>query len=156
MIIKLSNNKTDTQILVDYLKAVDEDFVMPLSSKVDLLELAQKTLEYGYAYIALENGNVVALVTFYCNDKANAKAFLPILSVKKEFRGKGYARKLVNIVIDVSRLHEMQMVCVDSINPVAIGLYKSVGFKTIRVDESHGIRKEYLQLTIPAIGNTSC
>ena len=151
MIIQLNNNEKDIHILVNYLKDVDQDFGTPLSSKTNLEELAQKTLAYGHAYIVQENNNVVALVTFYCNDKINLKAFLPILSVKKECRGKGYARQLVNIVITESRLHGMHTVCVDSVNPVAIGLYKSVGFETINVEQQSGIVKEYLQLVIPAI-----
>lgn len=151
MIVRLNNNEKDVKILVNYLKDVDQDFGTPLSSKTNLSELAQKTLAYGHAYIVQENNNVVALVTFYCNDKVNAKAYLPILSVKEECRGKGYARKLVSIVITESSHHGMHTVCVDSVNPVAIGLYKSVGFETIKVEEHYGTLKEYLQLAIPAI-----
>lgn len=151
MIIELNNNETDIRILIDYLKDVDQDFEMPLSSKVNLSEFARKTLAYGHAFIVREDNRSIALVTCYCNDKVNAKAFLPILSVKKEWRGKGYARQLVNIVINVSRLYGMQTVCVDSVNPIAISLYKSIGFRTVDVDESHGTRKEYLQLAIPKV-----
>lgn len=151
MIIKLSNNEADIQMLIDYLREVDHDFGTPLSSKVNLPEFAQKTLAYGHAFIAQEGGESVALVTLYCNDKVNAKAFLPILSVKDKFRGKGYARQLVNIVLNVSRLYEMHTVNVDSVNPIAIALYKSVGFKTVEVEKSHGIKKEFLQMTIPAV-----
>lgn len=151
MIVRLNNNEKDVQILVNYLKDVDQDFGTPLSLKANLSNLAQKTLAYGHAYIVQENNNVVALVTFYCNDKVNAKAFLQILSVKEVCRGKGYARELVNLVITESRRHGMQTVCVDSVNPVAIGLYKSVGFETIKVEQQYGTMKEYLQLKITAI-----
>ena len=151
MIIKLSNNETDIQILFDYLKDVDRDFEIPLSSKVNLYEFARKTLANGHAFMARENDKFVALVTLYCNDKVTVKAFLPILSVKECYRGKGYARQLVNIVINMSRLYEMKTVNVDSVNPIAISLYKNVGFKSVEVDEVHGLRKEYLQLTIPKI-----
>lgn len=156
MIVRLNNNEKDVQILVDYLKDVDQDFGTPLSSKANLSELAQKTLAYGHAYIVQENKNVVALVTFYCNDRVNATAFLSILSVKEECRGKGYARKLVNIVITESRNSGMRLICVDSVNPVAISLYKSVGFDTIMIDELHGKRKEFLQLIIPPRENSIC
>lgn len=151
MIIKLSNNETDIQILFDYLKDVDRDFETPLSSKVNLSEFARKTLANGHAFMAREDDKFVALVTMYCNDKVTVKAFLPILSVKECYRGKGYARQLVNIVINLSRLYEMKTVNVDSVNPTAISLYKSVGFKSVEVEEVHGLRKEYLQLTIPKI-----
>lgn len=151
MIIKLSNNDTDIQILTDYLEDVDSDFEIPLSSKVNLFEFASKALAYGHVFIAREDDLYVALVTMYCNDKINAKAFLPILSVKESHRGKGIARQLVSIVINVARLYEMETLCVDSVNPIAIGLYKSIGFKTIDVDESHGLRKEFLQLPISTI-----
>lgn len=151
MIIKLSNNETDIQILFDYLKDVDRDFEIPLSSMVNLSEFARKTLANGHAFMAREDDKFVALVTLYCNDKVTVKAFIPILSVKECYRGKGYARQLVNIVINLSRLYEMKTVNVDSVNPIAISLYKNVGFKSVEVDEVHGLRKEYLQLTIPKI-----
>ena len=83
MIIKLSNNETDIQILFDYLKDVDRDFETPLSLKVNLFEFARKTLSNGHAFMARENDKFVALVTLYCNDKVTVKAFLPILSVKE-------------------------------------------------------------------------
>lgn len=51
----------------------------------------------------------------------------------------------------MSRIYEMKTVNVDSVNPIAISLYKNVGFKSVTVDEVHGLRKEYLQLTIPKI-----
>lgn len=151
MIIKLSNNETDIQVLFDYLKDVDRDFEIPLSSKVNLSEFARKTLSNGHAFMVREDDKYVALVTLYCNDKVNVKAFLPILSVKECYRGKGYARQLVNIAINISRLYEMKTVNVDSVNPIAISLYKSVGFQSVGVDDVNGLRKEYLQLTIPKI-----
>lgn len=151
MIIKLNNNDTDIQKLIDYLKDVDQDFEVPLSSKVSLSEFARKTLSKGHAFMALEDNKFVALVTLYCNDKVSAKAFLSILSVKESHRGKGYARQLVNVVINISRLYGMKTVYVDSVNPIAIALYKSVGFKAVEIDKAYGLRKEYLKLTIPEI-----
>ena len=142
MIIKLSNNETDIQILFDYLKDVDRDFEFPLSSKVNLSEFARKTLANGHAFMAREEDKFVALVTLFWHDKVSVKAFLPILSVTECYRGKGYARQLVNIVINMSRLYEMKTVNVDSVNPIAISLYKNVGFKSVEVDEVHGLRKE--------------
>lgn len=55
------------------------------------------------------------------------------LSVAKEFRGKGIGKKVMEVVIDEGKknLRELKIVYLDVFgnNPIAINLYKDLGFK---------------------------
>lgn len=110
---------------------------------------------HGHVFFAIEKKQAVGLIAFYCNNYENHQAYIPILSVKQNYRSKGYARQLINIAINVCRLYKMSTVAVDSINPIAINLYKSVGFKTYKTDDITGMTKEYMTLNIPQITFTN-
>ena len=123
-IIKLSNS----QDLIDYLNEVDCDFGIPLSHKVSIASFANKLLANGNVYVVRYNNKCVACIGFYCNDIVNRIAYCQILSTKTIVRGKGFARQLINVMIDKCRQSGMKQILVDSINPTAIALYKSIGF----------------------------
>ena len=155
MILKLSNTSNNINLLTQYLCEVDNDFEIPLSSRTELKIFSLKLLLHGHVFFAIEKKQAVGLIAFYCNNYENHQAYIPILSVKQNYRSKGYARQLINIAINVCRLYKMSTVAVDSINPIAINLYKSVGFKTYKTDDITGMTKEYMTLNIPQITFTN-
>lgn len=144
MIIKLDYTEESKNILIDYLVDVDTEFTIPLSRKIDFLLFAEKILSKGNVYIVYEDGVYCAMICFYCNDIIESKAYLPILSTKAIARGRGYAKQLINTMIEVCRLHKMKFILCDSINPIAISIYKSLGFKTYQEECEGGLVKEYL------------
>lgn len=148
MIVKLKNTETDLQILVSYLHDVDSDFGIPLSNRVDLNVYARKLLEFGHVFVVQEGDNYLALSAVYCNNKKISIAYLPILSVKKESRGKGYAQSLVREIVNVSSMNSMHKIRVDSINPIAVKLYEKMGFNSYKI-ECHGcFTKFFLELKL--------
>lgn len=153
--MKLSNTSNNINLLTQYLCEVDNDFEIPLSSRTELKIFSLKLLLHGHVFFAIEKKQAVGLIAFYCNNYENHQAYIPILSVKQNYRSKGYARQLINIAINVCRLYKMSTVAVDSINPIAINLYKSVGFKTYKTDDITGMTKEYMTLNIPQITFTN-
>lgn len=155
MILKLSNTSNNINLLTQYLCEVDNDFEIPLSSRTELKIFSLKLLLHGHVFFAIEKKQAVGLVAFYCNNYESHQAYIPILSVKQNYRSKGYARQLINIAINVCRLYKMNTISVDSINPIAITLYKSVGFKTYKTDDITGMTKEYMTLNIPQITVTN-
>ena len=155
MILKLSNTSNNINLLTQYLCEVDNDFEIPLSSRTELKIFSLTLLLHGHVFFAIEKKQAVGLIAFYCNNYENHQAYIPILSVKQNYRSKGYARQLINIAINVCRLYKMSTVAVDSINPIAINLYKSVGFKTYKTDDITGMTKEYMTLNIPQITFTN-
>ena len=114
--------------LISYLNDVDHDFGIPISEKITINYFAEKLLTFGKVFGVKENEEIVSCIGFYCNDNINRNAYLPILSTQKRARGKGYARILVNKMIEECKKCEMKTILCDSINPHAINLYKSIGF----------------------------
>ena len=153
MIVKLDYNENDKGILIDYLNETDADFGVPLSQKIDFASFAEKILSKGHVYMVSEDNTYCAMICFYCNDIIEKKAYLPILSTKACARGKGYARLLIMQMINICSLYKMKHILCDSINPIAISIYKSFGFKTYKETCDNGIRKEYLIKDIAEISS---
>lgn len=144
MIIKLRHTIEDKTILTNYLTEVDSEFGIPLSNKIDFSSFADKILLNGHVYLVFKDNIYCAMICFYCNDNINKKAYLPILSTKASSRGKGYAKELIKTMIEICSLHKMKYILCDSINPIAISIYKSLGFKTYKEISDMGIKKEFL------------
>lgn len=144
MIIRLQFTADDYRRLVDYLLDVDKDFGISLSSKVQIPVYAEKILQDGRVYMIEECGQTLALICFYCNDHKTHIAHLPILSTKRQARGKGYARVLIQRMIADCKEEHMVRICCDSINPIAVSLYKSLGFIEDRREELQSQTKIYL------------
>lgn len=127
--------------LINYLNDVDHDFGIPISEKTSINSFAEKLLQFGKVFGVKENEELVSCIGFYCNDKINQTAHLPILSTRKMARGKGYAHILVNKMIEECKKCEMKTILCDSINPHAVNLYKSVGFTEFRSEGNKAFLK---------------
>lgn len=148
MITELSNNEFDAKQLIQYLEYVDKDFGIPLSAKVDLEVYARKLLQHGHVLVAKEGEEAAGVIGFYSNDTIGRTAHWPLLSVKKETRGKGYAKQLIAKMISVCRSDGMERIQCDSVNPIAVSLYKSFGFRELRTGIIHGMKIVYLELLL--------
>lgn len=147
MIIQLSNCENDCIRLLEYLKQVDTEFTIQLSQKVKLYDYAIKLLKYGVVFCIEENNIIVAINGFYCNDIINNIAYLQILSTSQKVRGKGYAKLLINRMKEYCGELGIVKIRCDSINPFAIKLYQSLGFKTIKTDHYNGFERHLLEYT---------
>ncbi len=146
MITKLVGSQQSLILLIQYLKDVDLDFSIPLSQKIELDSYAEKLLTYGNIHVSIEDDQIEAIIGYYSNDFERYTAVLSILSTKEKARGKGIAKKLVIEAIDVCKKNQMKHFIVDSVNPIAINLYKSLGFKLFKTEIINGLIKEYLVL----------
>lgn len=149
MIIELDNNVYNVRQLVQYLNYVDKDFGIPLSDKVDLDIYAFKLCTNGHVIaIVDEKAEIIGITGFYSNDKVKKIAHLPILSVKKEARGKGFAKQMISSMINICRQEGMEKIQCDSVNPIAIALYKSFGFVEYRKEFRDNMEIVYLELLL--------
>lgn len=142
--MKTIEHITNKKELEDYLNEVDKDFNTPLSNKISISIFASKLVEYGKVFVIKENKETLAMISFYCNDTITHKAYLTILSTKERARGKGYARLLITKMISICKENKMQHIYCDSVNPIAISLYKSFGFTEYKKEEN----KSYLELNL--------
>lgn len=128
----LQNNSSDRERFYQYLLEVNTDFAIPLSDKVNLQDYAVKLLTYGRVLVAIDSSSVIlGAIAYYCNNHQTQKASWPFLSVKSQNRGRGYAAKLINRMLLDCKNNGMKYVQCDSVNPIAVNLYKKMGFREI-------------------------
>lgn len=144
MLRQLTNTKNNLIELSNYLKEVEHDFGIPLNQKISICEYTLKLLKWGKVLGIAENGQTVATIAFYCNDTINKTAYLSLLTTKKIARGKGYAKILIREMISICSESNMDKICCDSVNPIAIKLYKSLGFKEIKKETIDTMSKTYM------------
>lgn len=148
VILKLENTSDAQRLLVNYLRLVDADFGVPLSSKTNLDEYATKLLQNGKVIVAVEDNQIIALVGCYCNDLVHRIAYIPILSTSLYARGRGLAKSMVELALLECQRVGMNSVKVDSINPVAIRVYQKVGFQIVDEDMIADTRRVFLEYQI--------
>lgn len=138
--------KSDEDLLINYLESVQSDFNPPLFQRINV-KSDVKTIE-DYAAKLLRNANVYAIsgvtrddihgiIAIYTNNVDTLKAYIPILSVKKEYSGKGLAHKLIRSAEDCAFKNGMKTIDVKTWpdNKKAISLYEKCGFTQILRDD---------------------
>lgn len=123
-------------LIKELLEKVDNEFQPRLSSKVDLTEYANKLNDKAVLFVEVDNDILIGLCAVYMADRIQLQAYLSMLVVNPEFRGKGFAKKLIL---------EMESAVRDN------------GFKTIRLEvykSNEGALSMYLKLGYIIIDST--
>ncbi|MFO7851419.1 MAG: GNAT family N-acetyltransferase [Bacteroidota bacterium] len=128
MIINANRLKDPKKKIYNYLVSVDKDFIPNLSSKVALHEYVEKIFKLGNVYVAVEDDTIQGLIIFYTNDKKNRKSYGALLSVRKEFEGRGLSKELFTVFIKKSKEAGMLYATCHTSNPVALKIFYSFGF----------------------------
>lgn len=143
----LENNEVNKNELIDFLKEVDEYFVVPLSKKVIIEDYVIKTLKLGINIAARINNKIVAVVLGYGNDKVNKIGYLSTIVVKKEFQGRNIANNLIKDFKEKCVQNGMEKIrlFVHVDNNSAIKLYKKCKFEVIdeQANYSYNITMEW-------------
>lgn len=139
----------EKDILLEYLLDVQFDFKPPLFQRINQISDVDSIEDY--VDKLLNKANVFAIcsgetshkihgiIAIYTNDIINLKAYIPILSVKKEMSGKGLAKELIEKAIDFAIESGMHSIDVKTWprNEVAVILYKKYGFVQTKNDASN-------------------
>jgi ribosomal protein S18 acetylase RimI-like enzyme len=123
---------SDKSLMTDILKEYNESFPVSIDSRVgNLAQYAEKLINNSQAYVLFYNNTSVGTVIFYANDKQNKAAYLTMIAVKQQFRGKGFASLLLSLCEDKSKEAGMIKLIleVDLRNENAVGFYYNKGFK---------------------------
>lgn len=117
--------------LYNFLKNVDKDFPEPLSDRVDLKEYSQKIYENAVIITEIYDEKIVGMFAGYANDEKKEKAYVSFVSVIKEHRGNGIAKKLLKEFIEICKKKRFQEIELQTSleNQEAIKLYESNGFE---------------------------
>ncbi len=96
MTLLFSINTSKAQEIKRHLVACDETFHPPLSSKVDLAEYSKKLADCATRFEAWSDGELVGLVSAYCDNVESGSAYVTNVSVLPAFTGRGIARRLLS------------------------------------------------------------
>ena len=130
---------------IDYLvrseqSAQDGRLVQGISLDEYLVKIKEKA-EFLVHYIG---GRCAGFVAFYCNDQRAEQAFITLLLVSPEFRGRKVASVLLEGVCSLARLRGFAtcQLEVNTDNYPALHLYEKFGFRSV-VSEGSKIRMIY-------------
>jgi len=121
----------DCAELATFLEKVDHSFRPTLSSRIEFRSFAVKVLSKGVVLKVVDEDKVVAVTIFYANDQVEKTAYLSVVAVLDECRGRGIGKRLVAEVIQMSRSRGMRRITVqmNPENEAAVALYTSLGFR---------------------------
>lgn len=123
-------NELSVKQIEKFLISVEKDFPIPLSQKEDLHYLACKFYDKATICSLIESGEVKGMVVGYTKDLVENLAYISIVAVDEQHRGKGYARKLVLEFVNECKNKNIRAVHLytDIRNNAAIRLYEQIGF----------------------------
>ena len=124
-------NTASAEEIMAFLKERDGDFVPVLSSRVNPDEYAVKLKNNAVNFEAWDSGKLLGVVSVYMNNFDTMQAFIPMVCVAPELRGKGVARRLMHDFINAAYAKGFfeSKLEVDKNNVYAIALYESLGYK---------------------------
>ncbi len=128
--------------LFEFLKNVDYDFPVKLSDKTDLYELSEKFMTNGVVFYEEVENKIIALAAGYINNFEEKKAYISVVSTLKEYRGQGYAKKLIIKFLKKADEKGMKKVFLytHKTNFSALEMYKKIGFCEIESDRPDSVK----------------
>ena len=132
--LTFDKNRADACVIEMHLRSCDEQFVPPLSERVDLATYSSKLASHAVLSEAWAGDILIGLVAGYTNAADKRSSFVTNVSVMPQWHGQGIASRLVDRFVEHSRLSGFEMVelSVDVHNDRARSFYRKYGF----VDDS--------------------
>jgi ribosomal protein S18 acetylase RimI-like enzyme len=124
---------------VQHLQACDENFLPPLSKKIDIPTYATKIIKNAVTFEAWHNETLVGLVAAYFNDQQNSNGFITNVSTLKSFFGRGIASQLLIQCTNYAKENDFACVLLEvaANNSAAYSLY--IKHKFIVVSTTHDL-----------------
>lgn len=145
-VIDFRMNKSHEAEIVEHLSCCDDNFVPPLSSRVEIRRYAKKLESLAMRFEAWTGGILIGLVAAYCNDKANGISYITSVSVLREWMNHGIALCLIDQCVEYAKVKGMRQIELEVAqeNTPAIKLYAKVGFVARKSNASLVTMKLYL------------
>lgn len=134
--MKWKNENCSEKQLYDFLKKVDQDFPIPLSTKVNLREYAKKLRENGTLCTELWGDEVVGMVAGYTENLKDGMAYIAVVGVVKKAQRQGIAAKLLHEFFEICSKKGIGKVHLysDARNVGAIHMYEKLGFEMLHLE----------------------
>ena len=88
-------NRASTSQVIRHLETCNENFMPPLSDRVNIKEYSLKLTRTGMRFEAWADEALVGLVAAYCDNSHDGAAFITNVSVQLRHQGQGVARRLL-------------------------------------------------------------
>lgn len=135
------------KMIQSFLCTIDKDFPIHLSDKVNLDEYANKLYKNATICCKVNNGEIIGMVAGYTENIVDDMAYIALVGVKKEYRGRGIAPKLIEQFINISHNKKINKIHLytDVSNISAMRMYEKLGFKLFNCNnESRPKDKHYI------------
>lgn len=129
--INLVSDQRGLKSAIDFIFLMDEYFIPPIATKVNLNEYMDKVFSLGYILTYEFEDDIIGLSCFYANDKVKFFGYLSYFAVNKKHHGLGIGRTLIQETHQIMRQQSMVSSTVEtnSSNDSAIGFYMKFGYK---------------------------
>jgi ribosomal protein S18 acetylase RimI-like enzyme len=115
------------------LSEIDDEFSPKLTSHLDLAAYAEKITRLSTVFSIHERGYCRAFAAVYCNDCERRVAYMTMIAVRKDCRGRGLSNTLLTAV--VCHLESIGFLCLQlevyKSNPRAIAMYGRHAFQVV-------------------------
>lgn len=122
---------------IDFLISIDNEFIPPLSKKIDFDEFYSKIIKNANVRFIYKENKIIGLIVFYNNLNF---AQITLVAVDTRSRGQGLAYNLLSSILN--EIDKPIRIITWKENKKAIDLYKRVGFEIIGNDiNEYGINQ---------------
>ena len=117
-------------VILDFLQEVDQDFPVPVSSKVSLSELAKKYCECATLCCEYDNNKIIAMVAGYTVNTPENIGYISLVATRKAVRRKGLSSSLIKRFLIIAKASGLKAVHVytHKTNQHAVRMYQKLGF----------------------------
>lgn len=100
--------------IIEFVKNIDREFPVKLSSLVNIDEYIKKLINFGSNFIVRDDNKIIGICSGYMNDNKNYNAYISLLGVDSKYRNMGIATELVNLFIKKSIENKMKRVYLET------------------------------------------
>lgn len=120
----------DVDAILRFLKEVDRDFPVPVSSKTPLEALAEKYAARATLCCAYDGDRIIAMAAGYTQNTVGSLGYLSLVAAVRDARRKGLCTKLVQEFLSIAADRGLTAVHLYThpTNEKAIALYLKLGF----------------------------
>lgn len=113
------------------LSRIENEYIPPLTEQIQNMEVyIRKIVTYADTFIAIEGNYDVGILSIYCNDTLNKKAFITTIGIDSKYKRQGIAKQLLLMAIKYVKQNKFKAIEleVNKTNLIAIYFYKKNGF----------------------------
>jgi len=129
--IKYEVKKAGTHEILEHLRSCDQNFIPPLSQRVNLIDYSKKLYDKATTFEAWDNKKLAGMIAAYLNDHETKFGYITSVSLLNEYQRTGIATELLRHCIEYARGNSFKKISLelDRRNMDALRLYLKYNFE---------------------------